>query len=308
MIGLLSLLVIFVFWAIAHRPQNIRSTNQSGNTDYPPPGATSTDKHTEPTDTQEKIFVGSTITPYPITPYPTLTLQPGPSPTLIPLLEPANDSSGSIYFIVQENKEESFQPYSISVNSFGQKTSETFRVSSEDIPSGTIIFPSPDGSRLAILGPWGELKIFNTDLGKYEEESFSLGPEGYLLNWFPDNRHILWESIALMLSDPLTGENIHLVSPGYGSVISAAASPDGQYVVYSYSTDVLYPHGTYIVNSNGQDARLLTDKLESPYFAWSPDGKLIVSYDLQVVNADGSNLRELAPGISIPHCYPSRPI
>jgi len=275
---------------------------------YPPPVATGTAKYPDATDTEEKTFIDFTITPYPITPFPTLTLRPGPSPTFLPLLEPAKDSSGSIYFMAQGNKEEAFKPYSVTVNSFGQKTSEAFRVSSDDIPSGTIIFPSPDGSRLAILGPWGEFSIFNTVLADYEPNVNPLGYGTNFYNWFADSTRILSGSGSLFLSDPSTEEIIRLVVSGYGSVISAAASPDGQYVVYSYSTHVLYPYGTYIINTNGQNQHLLTDKLESPYFAWSPDGKLIVSYDLQVINADGSNLRKLAPGISIPHCYPSRPI
>lgn len=62
--------------------------------------------------------------------------------------------------------------------------------------------------------------------------------------------------------------------------------------------------GIFVMNDDGSDVRLLTDKLKPSHPNWSPDGKQIVyerwitgvdskSHHLFIMNADGTNIRQL---------------
>ncbi len=272
---------------------------------YPPPVATNPVPTLVATDTAEPISLPSTITPIPITPFPTLTLVAGPSPTLIPILSPAKNSSGMIVFAAKEGKEAKPIIYSLDVDATGNITRQTSVVSDSETQSDGFVFSSPNGDRLAITGPWGALSIFNIGKRVFEKMAIMLGPDEVFFNWFPDNRQILWGGSTLVLSDPISGDQTTLVVPGYGGISGAAASPDGQFVVYGYTSSTIYTPGLWIINANGQNPHLLT-KGESPSnVAWSPDGKKIAFFGAgwQIIDADGSGLRELAPGVVLPQCY-----
>ncbi|HEX2981056.1 MAG TPA: hypothetical protein VHO48_12380 [Anaerolineaceae bacterium] len=137
-----------------------------------------------------------------------------------------------------------------------------------------------------------------------------MGSESIFLNWFPDNRQILWGESALVLADPFSGDLTPLVVPGYGGIIGAAASPDGRSVVYAYSSETLYEAGLWITESTGQNQRMLAKGVSPTHLAWSPDGKRIAFFGMgwQVIDADGSNLREIAPGVILPQCYSLPPL
>jgi TolB protein len=272
---------------------------------YPPPGETRAAPSPVITDTETPLDSLSTITPVPITPFPTLTLRPGPIPTPIPILGSAQDATGSIIFVAKENKDAKSTIYSVEMDAKGEKTDNPAKMSFEEAQTDGFIFPSPNGDYLAFTGPWGSLSIYNTDKGIFEKTALSLGAEGIFFNWFPDNRQILWGGGALVLADPISGEQTTLVVPGYGGITGAAASPDGQYVVYAYSSDTIYESGLWIIEASGQNPRLLSKGVSPTNIAWSPDGKRIAFFGMgwQVIDADGSNLREIAPGIILPQCY-----
>jgi WD40 repeat protein len=305
-LGVLTLVLIIIISLIVPRNTIAKQRNTPlDNSAYPPPFETNSAPSPEISDTETPLEFLSTITPIPITPFPTLTLKPEPTSTPIPILDPAEDSTGSIFFVAKEGKEAKSKFHKVEMNAVGEKVKPPAKVSDEEARIDGFIIPSPNGNFLAITGPWGALSIYNTDKNKFEKTALTLGAEGIFFNWHPDNQHILWGGGSLVLADPYSGEQTNLVVPGYGGIIGAAASPDGQYVVYSYSSDTVNETGLWIINTNGQHPRLLSKGVSPTNIAWSPDGKRIAFYGRgwQVIDADGTNQHEIAPGIAIPQCY-----
>lgn len=179
----------------------------------------------------------------------------------------------------------------------------------------SFIFPSPDRKHLAITGEWGMFYPIYLDPGQGQPLSPVLGPVAIFFNWFPDNRHILYRSDSglLILGDPVSGERSILAYIYGEQVTGAAASPDGQHVIYTShsSGNSSSTSGLWIINSNGQNKRLLSKEVEFGFiFAWSPDGKRIAFYSggWNVIDADGSNLVQLTsdskiPRVLLPQCY-----
>jgi dipeptidyl aminopeptidase/acylaminoacyl peptidase len=286
-------------------PLVTKSTTSPGDSAYPPPAATNPVPSPVATGTATPMGLPVTITPIPITPFPTLTLVPGPSPTLIPIPGPAKDSSGMIIFVGKEDKDAKSAIYSLEVDATGKKTKEPSKMSDSEAQSDGFVFPSPNGDRLAITGPWGALNIFNAGKNIFEKMAITLGSDDVFFNWFPDNRQILWGGSTLVLSDPVSGAQTSLVVPGYGGISGAAASPDGQLVVYGYTSSTIYAPGLWVINANGQNPHLLAKGEPPSNIAWSPDGKKIAFFGAgwQIINADGSDPRDLAPGVILPQCY-----
>lgn len=247
----------------------------------------------------------STMTPVPITPFPTLTLRPGPSPTFIPVVYPAQNASGTILFVAQRSVDSKFKLYSVDLDKSGSILSSPFEYSEVPIPSGEFIVPSPGGKALAITSAWGGLNIIKFSGDKFEDFSLNLGSEGLFLSWFPDNDSFLSGGGTLVLFDFSKGDRTVLIIPGYGGIKGGAASPDGQYIVFTYSTNTIYERGLWIVNSNGQNALLLVPDISPTNISWSPDGKRIAFFERgwQVVGSDGTDLREIASGITLPQCF-----
>lgn len=286
-------------------PLVAKSTTSPGDSAYPPPAATNPAPSPVAIDTATSMDLPATITPIPITPFPTLTLVPGPSPTLIPIPDPAKDSSGMIVFVAKEGKDDKSTIHSLEVDATGKKTKQPSKVSDSEAQSDGFVFPSPNGDRLAITGPWGALNIFNASNNVFEKMAITLGSDDVFFNWFPDNRQILWGGSTLVLSDPVSGTQTTLAVPGYGGISGAAASPDGQLVVYGYTSSTIYTPGLWVINANGQNPHLLAKGEPPSNIAWSPDGKRIAFFGAgwQIINADGSDLRDLAPGVILPQCY-----
>lgn len=172
---------------------------------------------------------------------------------------------------------------------------------------------SPDGTRI----------VFQSDHQNEPEDT----PDIYILNllsgelaeilddppstdfnprWSPDGNRILFISnrtgnfeIFVMNVD---GSEITQITKSKGQERSAEWSPDGSRIVFSYSpggpvTDL------YIINADGATesvVRLTADNAPDSSPSWSPDGSQIVfasrrsgNWDLWVVNADGSGLKQL---------------
>ncbi|PKO12764.1 MAG: hypothetical protein CVU39_22620 [Chloroflexi bacterium HGW-Chloroflexi-10] len=289
-------------------PPPVEST--SNKLAYPPPIESTYTPPPEVIETETQPIIVRTITPIPIPAYPTLTLRPGESPTLIPIVSPEKDASGKIIFAANSKDEEAVAFYSLGTSADGETIDSETKLSEEKLMSDVIIFPSPDGSRLAVTSPWGLLSIFDTQKGIYEDTQLSLGSDGIFFNWFPDNNHILFSSISLAFMDTASGELTALAVPGYGGITGAAASPDGQYVVYGYSSNIVYETGVWMVNTNGQNRQLLL-KGKSPYnISWSPNGNKIVllANGWQIINSDGSEPINISSEIILPQCYSHTPI
>lgn len=76
---------------------------------------------------------------------------------------------------------------------------------------------------------------------------------------------------------------------------------DAKIVFKSVRGDV---KGIFVMNDDGSDVRLLTDKLKPSRASWSPDGKQIVferwinlvdskSHHIFIMNSDGTSIRQL---------------
>ncbi len=303
----------FVFRSLPTNQPMASNSDETLSSVYPPPNETTIVLTPTTTETETPLEFLKTATLVPITPHLTLTLIPGPIPTLIPLINPVEDATGTIFYIAQDKQSANPSLDAVDVNSTGNISKVRGKVSDITIPIGSTMFPSPNGDFLAVQGDWGTFSIINISKGLIEKTSISsLGSSGIFFNWFPDNRHILFgdELGPLVLSDPFTGEQTLLAIPELGKVSSGAASPDGQFVVYSYDTNKVHPRGIWIVNSSGQDAHLLVKDVDPTNISWSPNGKQIAFFyrGWQVVNADGSNLREIAPGIILPQCFRQPPL
>lgn len=288
-------------------------TQEQRDVVYPPPGKTDSSPTLEPTRkaTLPPIWELPTMTGVPVTPFPTLTLQPGPQSTSIPLVIPAQDSSGEIYYVGQKSEGGGFALFGLSVDSEGKAIAPGSQVMEYDIPTDSFIFPSFNGKGLMVTREWGlwDSYIYG-EKGEYITQSFTKGGEAIFFNWFPDNRKVLWGEGALILEDLITGQKVRLVSLNYGKLNGAAASPDGQYVVFSFNTDVQFQAGLWIEESNGQNMRLLSGGYSPSHISWSPDGKQIIFWGRgwEIINANGSNRHQVAREIILPQCSSVPPL
>ncbi len=267
---------------------------------YPPP-----DPAPYPIPSPFSIEQSSPTAPPTWSPYPTNTALPGATLTPIPLLEPAKNSSGSIFYVIKDDQGGK-QVKVVEVDEKGNVKNNPKKIS-DGFLDGTH-YPSPNGKYVAIVGAWGVGGILSTSNGKYEPFSQSLGRINFF-NWFPDNRQILFadEIGNLLLADPLTGEYIPIFVPTYGIVRGAAASPDGKYIVFAYDNGV-EPLGIWIIDSQGRNKQLLSEGMGSN-FSWSPNGEKIAFYaqGLEVMNADGSDRHSIDDKINLPLCYSLSP-
>jgi Tol biopolymer transport system component len=162
-------------------------------------------------------------------------------------------------------------------------------------PDG-VVYPSPDGSCLAIVGEWAVTYVIEVSTGKAEHLLGGKTIEAFW-SWYPDSRHVLVSPRmgGLLLYNIYNfDEKVPLAILAYGAIGGAAVSPDGQKVIYYSSDDVSSPAGVWMVNADGREARLLFESGDMWSSAWSPDGKQIaLQGGRMVMDADGSNLREL---------------
>ncbi len=140
---------------------------------------------------------------------------------------------------------------------------------------------SPDGSRLTF------------DSGFFTEDCTTPGSSSCTSNW------------SVVTVDAATGEDRVIVNDEFSLAFEPSWSPDGATIVFEASGRI------YSAPSGGGDAVALTEERDcfdqAP--AWSPDGSSIVfescfeddpneefDYDLYVMDADGSNVRQLTSG------------
>ncbi|MBI1296578.1 hypothetical protein GC175_16610 [bacterium] len=256
----------------------------------------------------------ATWTPFPTPPLPpTPTLIPGPTATPMPIAKPATDASGSIFYAVLGRPDPSayFDSYNSLALYHAQmdehgivkgKPERLFEVVETEIDE---IYPSPDGSRIVLVGPWGGRHVFYTDSGKVEPMfRNALDPMGLFFGWHPNSRQVLiraednYTDVGLWLVDVDDGSHITLLadfpSPKFQG---GAVSADGQKVVYSFGGEFTTPAELWMTDTKGSDHRPLSSFGGSFYaITWSPDGEKIafVGDGLMIINADGSNPRTIS--------------
>jgi len=278
---------------------------------------------TYPTPIIIEIYPG-TPTPWAsFTPPPQPTSRPGPTETPLPLRQPAGDTAGFIIYATSNNVDDQGRKNGLAIMSLamgetGISESGPVRLTGDaelDLQWGAI-HPSPDGSRLAVESNWGGVAIFNLDIGELEPLAIgSSGGAGGFLGWHPDSRRILFRQDAgpdagLWLVD--TQQFTGLVRERTASAISdAAASPNGQKVVYSFCRGFGDVAQLYVLNVNGSDRRVLyTAESDIFLISWSPDGSQIAflgDKGYTLMSSDGASLRTL-PIANFPGTFPFEPV
>lgn len=248
------------------------------------------------------------------TPFPTNTARPGPAYTPIPLVEPAQNSMGKIFFVTKALKANQ-QLNVLEMNDRGQSSSAVTIKPTDPLPEGQY-YPSPDGKLVAII--WGTEGGFSGSLLELKSGNISplLGglPFSFFFNWYPDSQQVLVQNNAggLWLLDAYGKKPFSaLLSPSLGRVGNAASSPDGSKVIYSFVRDPAQPVEVWSVNSDGRDAAKLFDTQIPLYgFSWSPDGTQIAVFGngLMVMNPDGSDFHTVFTSYPIAACDLSGPL
>ncbi len=140
---------------LAGQPANSPAAFPTPESGYPPPGSPTVEPTPLPSVTPATGDIIPTITGVPITPFPALTLAPGPSPTPIPILEPAKDAAGTIFFVAGEGKDAPSTMNALEMDASGKALGQYAKLSEDKVLKDGFVFPSPDGNYLAINGPWG---------------------------------------------------------------------------------------------------------------------------------------------------------
>lgn len=241
------------------------------------------------------------------TPYPTPTQRPGATPTPFPFLQPAKDAAGAILYISRQVDKVAGSDVSlttITVGAAGEAVGLPSRLPIvsispwfTDAPVG-FFAPSPDGSHMVIVDDAMEGSAFyllDVNSGGVDELLGGKSLDAFF-GWYPDSQHVLVSpGGGLLLWNIYNFDDyVPLAIPEYMSIDGAAASPDGQKVVYYSSNDFSSTAGVWMVNADGREAHLLFASSGVGNFAWSPDGRYItLEGGRKVMDADGSNLREL---------------
>jgi Tol biopolymer transport system component len=188
------------------------------------------------------------------------------------------------------------------------------------LTSGTLPAWSPDGRRIAFTlggyvrskGLYSDIHVINADGSGEQKLTNSDGGRPF---WSPDGQKIAFTrrqprfssnfDIYVMNADG-SGRR-HLARTSYGS--HPAWSPDGRQIAFVRGYDV------WVMNADGSGQRRLTRGAARDLApSWSPDGRTIafdrrvgrgrsgqqgskaLSYEIYVMNADGSGQRRLARG------------
>ena len=135
--------------------------------------------------------------------------------------------------------------------------------------------------------------------------------------WSPDGSHLLAAARsesgnALLVVNPDgTGERI--LTEHEGGILFPTWSPDGQHILYGAEQDGYVQ--IYVIDLEGREQALTADQHDNVWFVWSVDGQQILylsqladeRYTFQIINADGSDPRQIAlleSAVSLPAWSP----
>ncbi|HEX9311707.1 MAG TPA: hypothetical protein VGA30_02630 [Actinomycetota bacterium] len=190
-------------------------------------------------------------------------------------------------------------------------------VSSRPATPATAATPSPSGPPISIASLSGrvtfsmddDIFVMRADGSHVRRLTTRPGSE-FDPTWSPDGGRVAYrdsrrginhdDEIYVMNAD---GSGQRNLTRNRANDWGPAWSPDGSMIAFNSDRDLL-PQ-LYVVRPDGTHLRRLTE-IEAEYPAWSPDGKRIAfmsmqpdargsdpNYDVFVVNADGSGLRQL---------------
>jgi WD40-like Beta Propeller Repeat len=304
----LGLVVLFnsisKYSASTSTPQTSPAQNQA----YPPPKsptATTLQPLLETPVHEENQAYPAPLTPWPtFTPFPSPTLRPGPTQTPIPLVGPAKDAAGEVYYFSLDTSGNT-SVSKLEVDATGMGLIEPITVTNKKAPNpGGTVYYSPNGKLAAAIGGWGTGNLIDLQSGAVEP--FSIPNFDNFYNWFADGHRVLGRGLGgeLNLADPISGEFNSLAVPGYNSIDGAASSPDGMKVVYAKGKG-FSDSEIWFADSEGRNARKAFDlPVHASLFAWSPDDKRIAFWGLglMVMNSDGSDPHTVST-LALPSCY-----
>jgi Tol biopolymer transport system component len=182
---------------------------------------------------------------------------------------------------------------------------------------------SPVGDRLAyvysesiyphtVITPQVGINLLS--LESRESQTILTLPSAGELTWSPNGQRIAFigSLTGVPLDDPRFGNDVYVVhadgsglqklTEQKGYYLSLSWSPDGQWLMYAYSSVSLGQMHIYLTRSDGSETRQLSaSPLQIPQPKWSPDGKCIAYKDsglkaLIVMNADGTQRKALTNG------------
>ena len=136
---------------------------------------------------------------------------------------------------------------------------------------------SPDGSRLAFIGPTTHgLALYLEDLRDHEEPRIALERAPMWLDWSPDSRYLLvhrGEDHKRLDTEEGVTTDLDIPSGGLGYHVPAWR-PSGEAITY-ISGDASEGYALYTSGLDAADARLVDEVPRNTAFLWSPDGELL---------------------------------
>ncbi|HKR00651.1 MAG TPA: DPP IV N-terminal domain-containing protein, partial [Pyrinomonadaceae bacterium] len=170
---------------------------------------------------------------------------------------------------------------------------------------------SPDGKRIAFIKGLGNTRglcVVDID-SKSETQLVSDNRQNEYPTWSPDGRSLAFQS-AGQDGHPqihiinLDGTDRRVLASLLTNDVEPQWSPDGTNLVFrSTSRGALAQSGIYLVDVHGNTRQLINPDPEANNPAWSPDGEKIAyvvrngsNADIYVMNADGTNIRQLTKG------------
>ena len=221
------------------------------------------------------------------------TRRPGPTETPLPLVQPAQDASGSIIYLSSSHPGASVADlgatlavHAVSVDKAGNPTGSPVSLTGDrelNLEWADLI-PAPDGSRVAVVGAWAAVTILNTQTGQVEPLAKSgYGGLGGFMGWHPDSRRILYAADAgpqsgIWLVGPSDFTLVYRELNGFSAIGSGAVSPDGQKVVYSFYRGAGDTAELRMIDVDGSDPKILltSSRMAFDDISWSPDGSKVM--------------------------------
>lgn len=163
-----------------------------------------------------------------------------------------------------------------------------------DSPNQETPLWSPNGNQIAYMSTYfvtperddGDIWVMNAD-GSGKKQLTDMPGYEKLMGWSPDGQKLL---LIYSLNAWYDGADIYVINANGSGLINltnkqwpyreAIWSPDGRYIAYTQIPKIqgYYDVDLFIMNADGTNIRQLTDTplIEEMYMSWSPDGKFLL--------------------------------